>query len=144
MRAERIFLLALLAGPLVWLALFLMGRPVLWPQLPLQNPGLFLLLVLVYPVLEECVFRGVIQGGLGEVRGGYLRQSFGGISLANLLTSVLFAAMHLISQPPLWAACVFFPSLIYGYFRDRDDHIMRSIILHVFYNVGFFALFVSA
>ena len=66
-----------------------------------------------------------------------MQRSVSGISLANIITSVLFAAMHLINQPPLWAASVFFPSLAFGWLRDRYLNIHSSIALHMAYNAGF-------
>ena len=124
--------LALAAGPMAWTVLLFVMVPTddwLWP---LSQPWLFLMPVLVYPVLEEIVFRGVVQDWLASLS----RRSWGILSLANLLTSLCFAALHLIHQPPLWAALVFFPSLIFGYFRERHDTLGTPILLHVFYNFG--------
>ncbi|MEO5573578.1 MAG: JDVT-CTERM system glutamic-type intramembrane protease [Gammaproteobacteria bacterium] len=106
---------------------------------PLRAPLTFLLLALVYPVLEELVFRGALQGAL-------TRQTWGGrklgpISLANFFTSLVFAGFHLFYHAPLWAALVFLPSLIFGYFRDRHQSVRPAIVLHVFYNAGYFWLF---
>lgn len=93
------------------------------------------LLILVYPVLEEVVFRGVIQPTLLEVSQG---RSVGPLTLANILTSGLFAAMHLINHPPLHAALVFLPSLLFGLFRDRSGSILPGMILHVSWNAAVF------
>jgi membrane protease YdiL (CAAX protease family) len=65
------------------------------------------------------------------------------ISGANLITSFLFAAAHLLHQSPLWASLVFFPSLIFGWAREKYDSIVPSIVLHSFYNAGFVWLFVQ-
>jgi len=111
--------------------------------IPLRNgspPWKTLLWVgLLYPVLEEYVFRGALQTALFNRT--TLRRSLMGISMANVLTSLVFAAMHFINQPPLWAAMVFFPSLVFGWARDRYANIHASIVLHVVYNTGFIALF---
>ena len=94
--------------------------------------------MLVYPVLEEIVFRGLIQ----EFVHDYLSKArLGPLSHANLLTSVLFTGMHFVNHSPLWAALVFFPSLVFGFFKDRTQGLMAPIILHVFYNAGFLWLF---
>lgn len=93
------------------------------------------LLILVYPVLEEVVFRGVIQPALLEVSQG---RSVGPLTLANILTSGLFAAMHLINHLPLHAALVFLPSLLFGLFRDRSGSILPGMILHVSWNAAVF------
>jgi membrane protease YdiL (CAAX protease family) len=44
---------------------------------------------------------------------------------------------HLINQPPLWAASVFFPSLVFGYFKDRHQTVVTPFLLHAWYNAGF-------
>ena len=98
--------------------------------------------IVVYPVLEEIVFRGGIQGYL--LSHPALARSIVGISLACVLTSVLFAAAHLLRQPPLWAALVFLPSLIFGWARERHDSLVSPTILHMSYNAGFVGLFQTA
>lgn len=98
----------------------------------------FLLLVLLYPLLEEFIFRGLIQGGLRKYRP--CRKSRKGISVANVLTSILFAALHLIAHPVLWAASVFVPSVLLGYFRDRYKSLIPSMVLHVGFNFGYFVI----
>ena len=70
-----------------------------------------------------------------------MARSVYGFSLANLVTSVFFAAMHLFNQPPLWAASIFVPSLIFGWMRDRYLTIHASTLLHMSYNAGFIVLF---
>jgi len=115
----------------------LIGQPVVGPP----DLLLWLKLSLLMPVLEEIVFRGGLQAGL------YSRNPFSrskaGISLANLITSVVFAALHLISQPPAWAALVFIPSLVFGWARDRYDRVLPCVLLHAVYNAGFVWLFVA-
>jgi hypothetical protein len=137
---DRLFWLALAAGPACWLVLYLLLQPELRLTWPLASPRAYLLPVVLYPVLEEIVFRGLIQ----ELVHDYLSPRFlGPISVANLLTSILFAGLHLLSQPPLWAALVFFPSLVFGFFKDRHRSLFAPIMLHVFYNAGFLLLFVA-
>ena len=130
------FYLALAAGPLVWCGLLLTGVAT---GIGLPAISLLVLGVLVYPILEEIVFRGALQGWLLEH--SVLSQSLlPGISYANLLASLVFSLFHFISQPPLWAALVFFPSIIFGWSRDRFGSLPGSIILHAFYNAGFLLL----
>ena len=96
------------------------------------------MLVLLQPVLEELLFRGLIQGKLLTWNWG--KRQFAGFTLANLATSLLFTALHFASHPPLWAAGVLLPSMLFGYFRDRHDSVYPAIALHVFYNAGYFLL----
>jgi membrane protease YdiL (CAAX protease family) len=130
--------LALLAGPAAWLALWwLYPQPVAWDK-PLRHPGWFLQLTLLYPLLEEIAFRGLLQ----ELVHDYLSQArFGPLSVANLLTSVLFTAAHFFYHPPLAAALVFFPSLVFGFFKDRTGALTAPVLLHSFYNGGYLWLF---
>ena len=135
---DPLFRVAVAAGPVCWVVLFLILHPSIQWGWPLLTPLVFLLPVLVYPVLEEIVFRGLIQELVHE----YLsKASLGPVSVANLLTSLLFTGVHFFYHPPLWAALVFFPSLVFGFFKDRTQGLMAPIILHVFYNAGFLWLF---
>ena len=60
---------------------------------------------------------------------------------ANLLTSLVFAGMHFFYHLPLWAAAVFIPSLVFGYFKDKYLSLGPPILLHVYYNSGYYWLF---
>ena len=98
----------------------------------------FGLLVLFYPVVEEIAFRGWIQGYL--MHGVLADRHWRVLSLPNLITTLLFAAMHLVYHTPYWALLVIAPSLVYGYFRERSGSVMPSIALHAFYNFVYFSL----
>jgi membrane protease YdiL (CAAX protease family) len=135
---DRLFLAALLAGVVTWLILYFLQQPLIQWNWPFVRPWPFLSVVLLYPVVEEIAFRGLVQ----ELLRDYVsRQSLGPLTIANLLTSVLFAGLHFIYHAPLWAALVFFPSLVFGFFKDRTRRLLAPIILHVFYNAGYFWLF---
>ena len=135
---DRLFLAALLAGVVTWLLLYFLQQPIIQWNWPLVRPWPFLSVVLLYPIVEEIAFRGLVQ----ELLRDYVsRRSLGPLTMANLLTSVLFAGLHFIYHAPLWAALVFFPSLVFGFFKDRTNHLLAPIILHVFYNAGYFWLF---
>lgn len=131
--ADPRFGLALLAGCAFWLALVWRGQPA-----PLLGLAALASLILLQPVLEELLFRGLLQGRLRAWAWG--RRQLGGFTLANMIVTLLFTALHFINHPPLWAASVLLPSLLYGYFRDRHDNVAPAIALHVFYNAGYFLL----
>ncbi len=95
----------------------------------------FFYVLLLYPVVEELAFRGAIQDFLSTK---LKNLSYYKISLANVLTSLLFVATHLIYHSLLWALLVFIPSLIFGYFKDRTNSVIPGIILHIFYNSIYF------
>ncbi len=132
--------LAILAAPVLWTLLFLIDSPQFSLSWIMLAPWLFLSLVLVQPLLEEIVFRGGLQGWLSSKAWG--EQSIIGITYANMVTSVIFVAMHFIYHAPLMALLVLLPSLIFGYFRDRyDGWLLPSILLHCFYNAGYFIIY---
>jgi membrane protease YdiL (CAAX protease family) len=135
---DFLFLMALLAGPVCWLVLYVLYAPVPDWDKPLEYPLWFLKLALLYPVAEELLFRGLIQE---LVHDHISRAAYGPLTLANLLTSVVFAAAHLIYHPPLWAVLVFFPSLVFGFFKERTGALTAPILLHAFYNAGYIWLF---
>ena len=128
---------AMILGPCVWLLLwFILGQP----SLSGASVQLLLYGVVLYPVLEELAFRGFLQTWLLEKK-LFRTAAFSGITRANLATSFLFAAFHLFNQPPIWAAMIFAPSLVFGYLRDRYEAVSPSIIVHAWYNLGFLLLF---
>lgn len=134
---DPLFLAALGAGPVFWFGLGCWST--VRPMAPADAISWsFLALTLWQPCLEELLFRGGLQGSMRAYTwGGELCH---GVTSANVLTSCLFMLGHFWSHPPLWAAAVFFPSLLFGYFRDRYTSVSPSIVLHIFYNVGYFAL----
>ncbi len=121
-----------------WLLMDIFFQPAS-PRNLLEVPEVLLFSIILYPLLEEMVFRGLIQGQL--MRKVRWRRGFMGVSGANLVTSVLFALLHVVHQAPLIAALIVVPSLIFGYFRDRHRSVLPGIWLHVFYNAGFITLF---
>lgn len=136
---DRVFLLCLLLPVIFWLLLWVTYPPVesdwLWMG---TQPLAFVLLVLVYPLLEELSFRGVIQGGLIKLWGS---QGLGLFSFANIATSILFVLFHFYSHSVIWAMAIIIPSVIFGYFRDKYQSVIPSVLLHVFYNSGYFLLY---
>lgn len=101
-----------------------------------KSLNVLLLSILLYPIVEEIVFRGMVQDYL--TRQITNKSTYFGLGLANIITSCLFALSHLFNQDPQWALLTFFPSLIFGYFKDRHNNLYSCTILHIFYNLGFF------
>jgi hypothetical protein len=129
------FAVAAAAGPVAWLAfaLALGVRPdPAW--FFFSDPVRFVALAVAWPLVEEALFRGVLQPALARSRGGACEAW--GVTTANAATSVLAVAAHLVTHAPAWAAAAFAPSLVFGYFRDRYDSIAPGAALHVFYSCG--------
>lgn len=132
--STRAFWLAAAAGPFYWLGHWLLIGGGDGPTFELQ----FWMLVLAYPVLEECVFRGLAQGQMLRVQA--LQCQWMGFSIANAIASALFALSHLAVRGEVDALAVFLPSLLFGYFFERHRSLAPAISLHIFYNAGFFTL----
>jgi len=128
-----------MAAPVFWAGLWWWTAPQLDLLWIAREPLRFVLPGLAYPVLEEIVFRGGLQTFLLRYPRG--RTSWGGFTLANIVTSGAFAALHLFIHAPLWSIAAFLPSIAFGYFRDRHSSLGSPIALHVFYNSGYFWLF---
>jgi uncharacterized protein len=94
--------------------------------------------VLWQPIVEELLFRGCLQGFISIREWG--QRSLVGISIANILTSVVFAGAHIATHSLPWALSTLFPSLLFGVLRDRFGSVLPSIALHIVYNAGYFML----
>jgi membrane protease YdiL (CAAX protease family) len=129
---DRFFIVTLLLALPVWLLIYFI------PILPLQGRAYtavqLLVLGLIFPLLEELAFRGLVQGYLLRIPRLAMRQF--GITSANGVTSLLFAAAHLFHQPLPVAGLIIFPSLVFGELRDRFDSTRPSIFMHGYYNLG--------
>ena len=100
-----------------------------------SDPWLIVSFLLLYPLVEEWVFRGVLQGELLKRAWGKLRGI--GISNANLITSIVFVSLHLINHPPGWALAVLVPSLVLGHFRERHESLLPPMLLHPLFNLTY-------
>ena len=102
--------------------------------------GLTHLLVVALP--EEYFYRGYLQTRLHDLLGHSdtdQPRTFLGFSHANWLTSALFALGHVLIPIggvfSLARGAVFFPSLIFGWLRDRTGSIIAPIIFHAAANM---------
>ena len=124
----------------LWLLLFLyyymevsfLSNLLIWIYYSLTKNHYFFLLSFIL-IIEELAFRGVIQEYIATKTKQYPNIFY--FSLANILTSILFVLMHFVHHLPVWALLVFVPSLVFGYFKEQYNHIVPSIVLHMFYNV---------
>ena len=95
-------------------------------------------ILLIFPVLEEIVFRGLIQDYLSNITTDW--DSFLGITWANWLTTLLFCVTHLVTRSLLVASLVIVPSLLLGALRDRGFSIKALAAIHVYWNGGVYLL----
>jgi hypothetical protein len=93
--------------------------------------------VLVAPLMEEMIFRGVLFG---------IFESQVGLRFAILITAILFGGLHV---PEYWGAwnhmfLIFFVGLVFSLARGMSGSLAPSVFLHVGYNGSMMlALFVS-
>lgn len=93
-------------------------------------------LLVISPIIEEYIFRGVVQQWLlGRISKKYFL-----LSVANILTSILFAALHLFYQSPLQVVGVFISSLVFGVMFERYN-LIAATAFHIFYNTLFLLIF---
>ena len=124
------FILAVLVGMLAlwgihdWVPVFSSSLTFQWKML---------VSVLIWqPLIEELLFRGIIQGQLSKYNWG--QHALFKITTANIVTSVLFVGMHMLYGPTIWSLTIFIPSFLFGYFRDTCNSVYPSMILHSVYN----------
>lgn len=83
----------------------------------------FIATVIVAPIAEEILFRGLI---LGE-----LTKCFN-VHIAIVLQAVLFGVMH---GNIIWATIAFLSAVLYGYFIKKYESIFTSILGHMSVNL---------
>ena len=129
-----------MAAPLVWASLYVYDQQPIDVSWVLAAPMLFVMVVLIRPLLEEIVFRGLLQGWLIKQR--RWESKIVHISYANIITSLIFAALHLLAHPPIMALLVLLPSAVFVYCRDRyEGRLIPCITLHCYYNLGYYLLY---
>jgi len=126
---------AVLAFPF-WISLFFFKQKYECCNLP----DLFqiFILVIIAPITEEIIFRGAIQTFLSQ-RNFELNLRW--LSLSNLITSCLFSLSHFLLNNSIAILLVFFPSLIFGYLREKSNSLIAPIVVHSFYNLGFISIY---
>ena len=92
--------------------------------------------VILIAVPEEVFYRGWLQPRLRRVWPGGVRFLGVAVGPAIVLTSVLFAVGHVVTIPAAFRLAVFFPSLLFGWLRDRTDHLAGPVALHVIFNLA--------
>jgi membrane protease YdiL (CAAX protease family) len=127
--------LALLLAVPVWTALGLLVVPLMYVP---SGWTAWMSFVLAYPVVEELLFRGLLQGEalrLTTRNGRALR--VGPVTWANVLVTAAFVALHSWAQPLAWALAVAVPSLVFGHLRERFASVWPAVLVHAVYNAGF-------
>lgn len=124
---QLVVLAAVLTGFAFWAV-----QPPGYAQAIAESRWRLLGVLVVYPVVEEWLFRGLLQGALLE-RPSF-RRCLWGVSGANITTSVAFVILHVLQHPLSWAVAVAAPSLVLGHFRERYGGILLPVGLHTLFN----------
>ncbi len=137
--------LASIRDPWLW-GLFLAGAVGLF--FSPRSAGLSLPALLMAALLEEAAFRALLQ----NYAEAWLAQKKKGeassmklslcrlrniVTPGNLAVSLLFAAIHSLTQSPFMAALTFFPSLAMGILWTRHRSLWLCTALHAWYNALF-------
>lgn len=119
------------ALPMAWV-LARLGHGMATGQALSELPWLALL-----AAAEELVFRGGLQTALAQ-RPALARCRFG-LSGANLLASLAFAAAHLWAHTPLQAAGMLPVSLLLGAGFEQSGRLRVPIAMHAWFNLALYA-----
>ena len=133
---------ALIGALLLWLALAVFFR--IYPTLDwiFSDFGLFVAVCFLSPILEEYVFRGLVYDYV-ERRSQWHWPSHSvlNISVANLVSSMLFVIMHGLFRGFGTALLVIVPSLYLGILKRQTSGLGACMIVHGIWNLGWFSLF---
>lgn len=91
--------------------------------------------VVVVAIPEELFFRGFLQNKLERALPPKRRLLGGGVGWALLLSSALFAVIHLATGLDPRRLAVFFPALLFGWMRSVTGSITAPVIAHALSNV---------
>ncbi|QQR89772.1 MAG: CPBP family intramembrane metalloprotease [Myxococcales bacterium] len=109
-----------------------------WPA-GLLSYALNQLFVVALP--EEAFFRGYLQTRLAD--GFRTQRKVFGVSLslpAWLMQAALFALLHFLAPPHPSRFAVFFPALVFGWLRRKEQSIGASVWFHAMSNILSFTL----
>lgn len=106
-----------------------------WPSLGLDTLELLFVQVVVIALPEELFFRGLIHELCERALPPKRRVLGGGIGLALVLSSALFALGHLAVTFDARRLAVFFPGLAFGWMRSATGSILAGTIAHAASNL---------
>jgi len=90
--------------------------------------------LIVVAIPEEIFYRGYLQYQLNRVWGRPRKFLGAPIGISLLLTSLLFAFSHSFIQLQWWHFSIFFPSLVFGWLRERTGSVTASSLFHALAN----------
>jgi hypothetical protein len=131
------FLCAIIVFPLFWI-----GFKIYWnieqefsPRFDYDFFNVVLAQFIVVAFPEEFFYRGYLQGRFNQVFKSRLKILKAEVGYSVLLTSALFAIGHFLVEPYPQRLGVFFPSLLFGWMREKRRSIVSPIIFHGLCNI---------
>lgn len=106
-----------------------------WPRHPGALAEFVLVQIVVVALPEELFFRGCVLGLLERRWPPTRRWLGGGIGWALILSSALFAVIHLPKAGDPRALATFFPGLLFGWLRSATGSIAASVGVHAASNI---------
>jgi len=103
------------------------------PLSNLTDDALGQLLVVALP--EEAFYRGYLMTALDDVWKKRVKLFGGYLSPGLVVSSLLFALGHVLTEPNPSRLAVFFPSLLFGFLRTRTGGIGASVGFHALCNL---------
>ncbi len=103
-----------------------------WPQ----QMGLLIGYHLFFVAIpEEFFYRGYVQTRLNEVFPRKWRLFGADLGWGWLITCAVFAIGHSVVSPQWWHFAIFFPSLVFGWMRERTGGVLAGALFHAWANV---------
>ena len=130
------------AGCLVWFFLWFELERLPNFFWPVADGYGFLMFCLAAPVIEEFFFRDMLYNWIQTVRSYDIR--IRGVlifTFANLATTAAFSVVHMLTRDIVTGLLVIVPSLYLGFIRQRARNVGPCILVHAFWNYGWFAFF---
>ena len=125
-------------APIFWLVLYFVSPPADDRTWLLFAPIWYFKLVFIFPILEEMVFRGLVQTTIF----GFLRKiKLGPLTLSNIIASFAYFSFNAMNNVPMWLGMILIPSLFFGYLKDKYHTLKQPILMHAYFNAGFFLIF---
>lgn len=101
----------------------------------LPSGTLILSQLLIVALPEETFFRGYVQTRFQQIFRPRWTIFGARLGWGWILTCVTFALAHSLIQYQWWHFAIFFPSLLFGYLRERTGGLLAPILCHAFSNL---------
>lgn len=102
---------------------------------PLPSWNLVLTQLVVIALPEETFFRGYMQTRFQQIFKPRWTIFGARLGWGWILTCVTFALAHSLIQYQWWHFAIFFPSLVFGYLREKTDGLVAPILFHATSNL---------